>query len=307
MHIDNCFTICYYNLLTKICVIVKSRSDFMSKAILSYALDSRTNNDVNELILLSGSLKMIDNCTKEYKSTEEMRQSAEFKERIDDFINLNAKYIAEHNISSNGNFTVAFIADSENREYLPILLDDKKIIRTRTSALEEVKSEVERARKLLFRSRDKLFLRRMLKDERFADTTDFDIKLKLSEYKEVIKKGMTPKLIDGEYYLTIEQILQYALEVDKAGVMRGLIEDALEVWKDNLLSLDDDLLYYYSRHLRIAINAYDRDKVNKKVVTNLRANILNMVDAVNKGPSRIVHHNILGKSHTNIKTKRMED
>ena len=216
----------------------------MSKAILSYTLDKKSGIEANELVLLSGSLKMVDNCTRGYDSIEALRQSSEFQARINDFLKRNENYIRDYNNNFQGEFVVAFIMDSEKREYLPLLIKKYNKIRTRTSALEEVKSEVERARKLLFRSKDKLFLRRMLRDERFSDTTDFDIRLKYPEYKEVVKKGMHPKQIDGSYYLTIHEILEYTLQTEKNGVMRGLVEDALEVWKENILALDDELLYY---------------------------------------------------------------
>jgi len=280
----------------------------MGKAILSYTLDKKSNSDANELVLLSGSLRMIDNCTRGYDSIEALRQSSDFQERINDFIKRNENFIKEYNNNFKGEFVVAFIMDSEKREYLLLLINDDKPIRTRTSALEEVKSEVERARKLLFRSKDKLFLRRMINDERFSDTTDFDIKLKLPEYKEVIKKGMHPKLIDGAYYLTIHEILEYTLQTEKNGLMRGLVEDALEVWKENILALDDELLYYYSRHLRLAINAYDKDKLSKKLVTNLKANVQNMIGVVKDGCGRVVRYPVSGRYKLiSNKTKRMEE
>lgn len=280
----------------------------MGKAILSYTLDKRSNSDADELILLTGSLRRIDNCTRFYDSIEEMRQSPEFQERINSFIKRNENYIKTYNNNFEGEFAVSFIVDSEKREYLPILINDKKPIRTRTSALEEVKSEVEKARKLLFRSKDKMFLKRMLKDERFADTTDFDIKLKLPEYKEVTKKGIKPKLIDGEYYLTIHEILEYTAKTEKLGLMRGLVEDALEVWKENILALDDELLYYYSRHLRLSLNAYDKDKLGRKLVTNLKANVQNMIGFTKEGNSRVIHYPVSGKIRPiGNKTKRIDD
>ena len=280
----------------------------MSKAILSYTLDKKSGIEANELVLLSGSLKMVDNCTRGYDSIEALRQSSEFQARINDFLKRNENYIRDYNNNFQGEFVVAFIMDSEKREYLPLLINDEKPIRTRTSALEDVKSEVERARKLLFRSKDKLFLRRMLRDERFSDTTDFDIRLKYPEYKEVVKKGMHPKQIDGSYYLTIHEILEYTLQTEKNGVMRGLVEDALEVWKENILALDDELLYYYSRHLRIAINAYDKEKFNKKLVTNLKANVQNMIGVVKDGAGRVIRYPVSGRYQLiSNKTKRMDE
>lgn len=279
----------------------------MGKAILSYTLDKRSNSDADELILLNGSLRSVDNCTRMFDSVEEMRQCPEFQERINSFIKRNENYIENYNDGFEGEFAVSFIVDSDKREYLPILLGDKVPIRTRTSSLEEVKSEVEKARKLLFRSKDKLFLKMMLADERFADTTDFNIKLRLPEYKEALRKGIKPKLIDGEYFLTIHDILEYTLNADKKGVMRDLIEDALEVWKENILALDDELLYYYSRHLRLAMNAYNHDKMGKKLVTNLRSNIANLIDVVKNGEGHITRHQLKGQFRPNIKTKRMDE
>lgn len=279
----------------------------MGKAILSYTLDKRSNSDADELILLNGSLRSVDNCTRMFDSVEEMRQSPEFQERINSFIKRNENYIENYNDGFEGEFAVSFIVDSDKREYLPILLGDKVPIRTRTSSLEEVKSEVEKARKLLFRSKDKLFLKMMLADERFADTTDFNIKLRLPEYKEALRKGIKPKLIDGEYFLTIHDILEYTLNADKKGVMRDLIEDALEVWKENILALDDELLYYYSRHLRLAMNAYNHDKMGKKLVTNLQSDIANLIDIVKNGEGHITRHQLKGQFKSNIKTKRMDE
>lgn len=279
----------------------------MGKAILSYTLDKRSNSDADELILLNGSLRSVDNCTRMFDSVEEMRQSPEFQERINSFIKRNENYIENYNDGFAGEFAVSFIVDSDKREYLPILIGDKTPIRTRTSSLEEVKSEVEKARKLLFRSKDKLFLKMMLADERFADTTDFNIKLRLPEYKEALRKGIKPKLIDGEYFLTIHDILEYTLNANKKGIMRDLIEDALEVWKENILALDDELLYYYSRHLRLAMNAYNHDKMGKKLVTNLRSNIANLIDIVKNGEGRITRHQLKGQFKSNIKTKRMDE
>lgn len=279
----------------------------MGKAILSYTLDKKSNSDADELILVSGSLRSVDNCTRMFNSVEEMRQCPEFQERINSFIKRNENYIENYNDGFEGEFAVSFIVDSDKREYLPILLDDKVPIRTRTSSLEEVKSEVEKARKLLFRSKDKLFLKMMLADERFADTTDFNIKLRLPEYKEALRKGIKPKLIDGEYFLTIHDILEYTLNANKKGIMRDLIEDALEVWKENILALDDELLYYYSRHLRLAMNIYNHDKMGKKLVTNLRSDIANLIDIVKNGEGRITRHQLKGKFKSNIKTKRMDE
>ena len=279
----------------------------MGRAILSYTLNKGSNSDADELILLNDSLKRVDNCTRFYDSLETMRQSPEFKEQIDKFIKRNENYIKNYNNNFEGEFTVSFIVDSDKREYLPILINDKKPIRTRTSSLEDVKSEVERSRKLLFRSKDKLFLRKMLEDERFADTTDFNIKLKLAEYKEAIKKGFKPKLIDGEYYLTINDILEYTLQTKKIGLMRSLVEDALEVWKENILALNDELLYYYSRHLRIAINEYEHDKIERKMVTNLKSDIKNMIEIVNNGYCKLSRQEISGTYKTIHKTKRMDE
>lgn len=285
----------------------------MSKAVLSYMFNKQTvdnvntdraNSDIEELILLSGSLRQIDNFTRNYSNVESIRLSKEYQDKINDYLrrySLQPTDIA-------GRFVVYYIMDSDKREYLPIFLNDDRPIRTHTSALEETKSEVEQTRKLLFSSKDKLFIRSMLRDERFGDTTGVDIKLNLPEYREVIRKGFKPRLIDGTYYLSIEDVLKYASIVDKYGMMRGLIEDTLEVWKNNLLSINDDLLYYYSRHFRICINEYHKHKLAKKMVTNLKNDVPNLIYMVRDGGGKLTHYPI-GRNgqYLRRKTKKIEE
>ncbi len=279
----------------------------MSKAILSFIIDKNANNENNELILLNDSLRTVDNCTRFYKDADAMRHSPEFQSRIEGFLKHNKNFIDGQDLDSVGEFAVSFILNSDNREYLPIMFDDETPIRMRTTSLETTKCEVERARKLLFTSKNKMFLKRMLNDERFEDTTAFNIKLRLPEYKEMSKKGVKPQLIDGEYYMTINDILQYFSTVDKVGPMRSLVEDALEVWKEKMLDLDDELLYYYSRNLRLAINAYDHDKVAKKLVSNLQSSLDNMLDVVKSGSGRIIRYPVSGQYKKYSKTKRIDD
>ena len=40
----------------------------------------------------------------------------------------------------------------------------------------------------------------------------------------------------------------------------------LEVWKENIYGLDEDSLYYYSRHLRLLANEYEETLTEKRLV-----------------------------------------
>ena len=234
----------------------------MSIATLVYTL----GDSLNEEKLLSGSLRQIDNCTRLYTDEIEMRNGTEFKYRIDCYLQLNSAT----NPNNKGSFKLYFIEDNAKKEEMGILYDDTKAIVTKLNNLygDPTTSEVERARKLLFSSKDKIFLKEIMKEDWFRDTTGCVIKLKTLEAKELIKSGFKPLSRDGEYYTTTEDILGYSLSKDRLGFMRDLVEDTLEIWKEKLEEQSEDILYYYSRNLRRSINKYYRIINMKKPIIN---------------------------------------
>ncbi len=247
----------------------------MSMATLVYTYDKIDNDEK----LLSGSLAQIDNCTRMYTDETALATSMEFRERIANYQRRNQSYLDSHPWET-GRFKVSFIEDNSRSEEVDIIYDDPRPIITKTSYMygEETTNEIEQSRKLLFSSKDKNFLRSCLGKDWFSDTTGYLIRLNGSEFAELTRNGYKPKYnVDGYYYLSIGEILEYHLKEKKLNSVRSLVEDALEVWKEKIEELPNDLLYYYCRNLRLEITKYSRSLKSSKSVTNFKANIYLMV------------------------------
>lgn len=233
----------------------------MSIAILG----SKFHNDDNKVITLdSGALRYIDTITKSYKNEEELKNSDIYREKLKAYSNVYS--------NDNGKIVLSYIKNNEERLLLSPLYDDPDAIRTRTSSLEEVKSEVEKARKLLLNSKNQMFLTSFLLNKNLSSTTKATVKMTIDEYKIAKSEGLNVTAGDGEYRISINDVLKYRLKHKKLGPMRLLVEDTLEVWKKNMLSLNDEDLYFYSRELRLLLNEYNYRKIPRRVVYNLSIN-----------------------------------
>lgn len=262
----------------------------MSKATLTYVINKGEDNENAILYLESGSLKYIDSCTKKYIDEDDLMRSDGYRERIIEHHRKSASKVK-------GQFYVAFIEDSDRKEDVPILFDNDEDIITTINIETNHSNEIEKARHLLWTSKDEGYLKLFLEEERLADTTFFNIRLSnQKEYRAALDAGLKPSIISGNNYLTIEEILQYKLETDDLGSMRALIEDALEVWKEKLFELDQEALYYYARHLRILENEYEKYLSEKKTVMDLDINSKNVYNIALEG-SRLIELPVSGK-HT---------
>ncbi len=249
----------------------------MSKATLTFVLNKGVDEDNSVLYLESGSLRYVDHCTKRYKNEEELKNSALYRPKIEEFIRKSGT-------KGDGQFYVSYIEDSDRREVVPILFNDDKDIVTMLGVDGTATNEVEKARHLLWTSKDNRYLKNFLEDERFSDTTFFNIKLSSTkEYKAALEAELKPKLINGDNYLSIEDILHYKLDSSYKKLMRSLIEDALEVWKEKLYELDGDSLYYYARHLRLLEQEYEDYLDEKKTVVDLEIDSKNLYNVVLDG------------------------
>ena len=74
------------------------------------------------------------------------------------------------------------------------------------------------------------------------------------------------------YKVDTRDLFEFISTNSKLGILRGVFEDTLDIWKRKLISLDNEELYYISRNLRLLINDYNKEirkKENKKI-TNLK-------------------------------------
>ena len=217
----------------------------MSKAILYYILPNKEAIRVMDF----PSLEEMDAFTKKFSSVDDLRNSSSIKWILEPYSDqFNPKQCR---------FVLFFIEDNDKKDCIPIILDDSRpIITIKNTFNGNVLPELERARKLLYSSKENSFLRNMMQEQWFSDTTGCLIRLKPYEAHELASAGFGLVHNSSDYYAKIEQIFEYRLSRKKLGYMRELFEDSLEMWKEKIEALPSDILYYYSRNLRIGINSY---------------------------------------------------
>lgn len=229
----------------------------MGRAMLVYTSKDNSSSKVNSVTLESGSLRYIDYCTKGFETEKDLVDSYMYKERT--------KQI------ENGCLKVYNIRNSSYKERIPILLNDSIPVYVNDNYFDKITSEIEKARKLLFKSKNKAFLKRFLSIKIFRETINFNIRLTNSEYKFALKKELPAFCKNEEYFIRANELFKFALKEEKLGVLKSVFEDGLEVWKNQIKGMSEEALYYYSRNSRILINDYYKNiKSNNKLITNLK-------------------------------------
>ena len=226
----------------------------MSRAVLSYK-DPKTEV---QTILEVGSLFYIDQCTKNYNSLLDLLNSFIYKPKLVNYDNI-----------STNNIELSYVLSNSRKDKLTVLVNDHESINKRDNYSENKKSEVERARKLLLNSKDKTFVKLFLDNSDFKETSNFNIRLSYSEYLFALKNNLDVKADDGRYYINMNDLLLFTINNKKYGILRPVIEDGLDIWKKDMMMLDEEKLYFYSRNLRVAINDYYRKIRGKEGIRNL--------------------------------------
>ena len=219
-------------------------------------LSSRSIDDPSKVTILdSGTLYYIDSITSDFRDQEDLKNSEYYRNRVPN--------------SEREELVLTYVRNNKDKKELTLLFNDNNPIRIRTNSLDEVKSEVENSRKLLLNSKKQMFLNSFVYNKNLTPTTSATVKMTIDEYKSAKKEGYQVTAQDGEYRIPISEVLRYRLNHQKLGSMRLLVEDTLEVWKNNLLNLKDEDLYFYSRELRLLINEYNYRKIPRRAVVNL--------------------------------------
>ena len=235
----------------------------MSRAVLSYK-DPKTEV---QTILEVGSLFYIDQCTKNYNSLLDLLNSFIYKPKLVNYDNI-----------STNNIELSYVLSNSRKDKLTVLVNDHESINKRDNYSENKKSEVERARKLLLNSKDKTFVKLFLDNSDFKETSNFNIRLSYSEYLFALKNNLDVKADDGRYYINMNDLLLFTINNKKYGILRPVIEDGLDIWKKDMMMLDEEKLYFYSRNLRVAINDYYRKIRGKEGIRNLNLRNENLIN-----------------------------
>ena len=212
-----------------------------SKAILIYSIKN-DDNTMDYINLEDSNLHAID----------ELKNIPKYKEQIDRFLKQKQKI-------DSGEIKLFYIENKDYKEELKILLNEKNSLKINKDITNETITEFEKARKLLWSSKNNKYLKLFLKNDRLKDTLNFMIKIQnKKEYKLLKDHGMMIKLYQNSLYTSVIDILRLKLILHNVTYMREIYEETLESWRkyleDDNMSLDNK--YYYGRELKFLYEEY---------------------------------------------------
>ena len=212
----------------------------MSKATLNYIIDGK------ELPISRDTLYALDSYTNNYKDDDELRLNSPLKNKIHSFIK-------EHEVK--GQFLITYVDGYKRKNVRPLYGDTSPII-LRDDVINGKASEVERARKLLFNSKNQIYSREVYNNTNISDSLNMEIKIN-DEDAAVLKHYKIP--VRDEYmshYVRFRDIVRFRIKNQKLGLIRPIYEDMLDLYKKEIEKLGMDDLYFYSREFRIIYNDY---------------------------------------------------
>ena len=161
-------------------------------ASASLGLKINDNNTENSIITLeTGTLRYIDSIIKSFPHEQALKNDEEFLEKTS---NLSKQAI------QNSKVILTYIKNNNEKLQLKPIYNDNVPIQTKSNALDLIPSEVERARKLMFSSKNQLFLSMFFRNQALVRTTYSTIKMSAKEYKKAKECGLNILLKDGEYH-----------------------------------------------------------------------------------------------------------
>ena len=238
-----------------------------SKAILIYSIKN-DDNTMDYINLEDSNLHTIDSLTSKYASIDELKNIPKYKEQIEHFLNQKKKI-------DNGEIKLFYIENKEYKEELKILFNEKHSLTINKDITNEKVTEFEKARKLLWSSKNNKYLKLFLKNERLKDTLNFMIKIQnKKEYNLLKNHGMMIKLYQNSLYTNITDILRLKLLTHNVTYIRDIYEEALELWKKYLENdMTTDNKYYYGRELKFLYEEYKeylKKEEKSSKITNLQ-------------------------------------
>lgn len=239
----------------------------MKKSSLNYSI--HTEDGTKTITLDKASLYYIDRYTSQYKNDDELLKDYPMNENVYNFIRTNG--------GIKGRLSITYPMNVTRKESIPILYSYDEPIIIEDSLDENVITEVEHARKLLFNSRGQIFARLLLACISTRDCYDYKVSITYDEYLVALKKNVPVIEKDDKFYIEFKELLKYRISNAKLGALRDLYTDSLDMWEEQMMQLNEDDLYYYSRQFRILINKYEEIKLKRLSISNLH-----MFDPPNK-------------------------
>ena len=144
----------------------------MKKAFLNYVINS--SNGIKKMIVEADSLDYIDSITSKYNNDFEFIKASNKKLKIIDFIKENG--------NKKGKLEIEYAIDINQKIDLPVFYNYPNRIVLDDDFMNNDVSEIEKARKLLFNSKNQLFARIALLDRSIMDTLSYKVSISYPEY-----------------------------------------------------------------------------------------------------------------------------
>ena len=233
----------------------------MNNATLYYRINY--NNENKQLRLENQSLYLIDKITSGFKNEDDFIKHYYNREKIDSFIKENG--------NTRGSLYIQYTKDIQDKKELELIFDtDEKIVLNEDFYNNQI-TEIEKARKLLFNSKNQLFTKVLLTSHILDTELNRMIDLDSEECKFALNNDVEVKNINGKYYVNFKELLYYRTRTVKLGILREAYQDMLDVLKDRIMRLDGSTFYFYNRELRLLIDRY-KNMINLMTIKNFKVN-----------------------------------
>ena len=231
----------------------------MNNATLMYIINN--NDEIKKLKLESESLFYVDRYTSSYKNEEDFINHYYNKDKIYNFIKENG------NIP--GKLVVNYAKNMKEREDISPLFNSSEKFEFKDDPYEGKVTEIEKARKLLFNSKNQMFVKLILSSKILDKELNKMIDLNYEEVEYVNQYGLKTSYINNKHYISFKSLFEYRIRAPKLGCVRNAYQDMLKTLKSRLMILDYNTFYFYNRQLRIMINKYN-SLIGELTIRNLK-------------------------------------
>lgn len=237
----------------------------MNNSSLNYIIN--VNGKEKELYLESLPLYELDNYTSNYPNENEFIKKYSGKDKIE-------KFLKENKVGK-GNLVIKYTKSQKNKAILPILYNSKEKIEFAENPFEGKITEIEKARKLLFNSKNQLFVKLVLESKLLNKLCNNQISITYKEKLVALDNGLDVIEKDDETYIDFFELFRYRYYMEKLGTLRNVYEDMLQIIKNKIYDSNDEDFYYYSRQFKILINKYN-ELISKNTIKNLSFKKINI-------------------------------
>ncbi len=166
----------------------------MNNATLMYVI--KNDNVIKNLRLEFEPLLYIDNCTRGFKNEDDFINNYYAKDKIEKFI--------EENGNNKGKLVISYAKSVDSKEVLQPLYNFKEGFSFKDDPYEGRITDIERARKLLFNSKNQLFAKLILENNTLDRQLNKMIDLTEEENKFITEFGIKTIYVNNKFYVSFK-------------------------------------------------------------------------------------------------------